>query len=288
MFGEMPRAPLFALLGLVGIAAGLIGLGRVLSRSHSSSSVHRRSDVATTSITTASAAGGGGGGGAAAILSGGTSTYYNDKNREEDLDCENYGNGGSDEREEADKRPLVVGTTKGGYQLPNAVLHLLPPSISKPMLSSKLVLGIAAAVVVGLLNAVHMVPFRIAQKTDGITSEDYIIPFATSALIVTLIAVVVQYGVVLKERPVMHVDKVAVPALLCGLLWSLGNFCTVHAVANLGLTVGYSLVQVQLLVSTAWAVLFYKEIPLVGDTVVVFVGSTLCIIVGMVLLSVFG
>jgi hypothetical protein len=283
MFGEMPRAPLFALVGLVGIAAGLIGLGRVLSRSHNNnSSGHRRDDVASSSsITTIGAD-------STAIMSGGNSTYYNDKDRE-DFDCENEGNSNSNnERGEDDRRPLVATTSKGGYHLPSAVLHLFPPSINKVMLSSRLLVGLVAAVVVGLLNAVHMVPFRIAQKTDGITSEDYIIPFATSALIVTLIAIGVHYGVVLKEMPVMQVDKVAAPALLCGLLWSLGNFSTVHAVANLGLTVGYSLVQVQLLVSTAWAVLFYKELPLVGETVVVFVGSTVCIIVGMVLLSVYG
>lgn len=184
--------------------------------------------------------------------------------------------------------PTTTTTTKGGGHLPGGVLRLLPPPISKILLNNKVVTGLAATVVVGLLNAIHMVPFRIAQKTDGITSEDYIIPFATSALIVTLLAIGFKYGVVLKERPMMHIDKVAGPALLCGLLWSLGNFSTVHAVANLGLAVGYSLTQVQLLVSTAWAVLFYKEIPLVKETVVVFLGSTVCIIVGMVLLSLFG
>jgi hypothetical protein len=286
MFGEMPRAPLFAFLGLVGIAAGLVGLGRVLSRSHNTNSSGQcRDDVASSSssITTI------GTDHTAATMSGGNSFYCNDKDRE-DFDCENDGNSNNNnnERGEDDRRPLVSTASKGGYRLPSAVLYLFPSSINKAMLSSRLLVGLVAAVVVGLLNAVHMVPFRIAQKTDGITSEDYIIPFATSALIVTLIAIGVHYGIVLKEMPVMQVDKVAAPALLCGLLWSLGNFSTVHAVANLGLTVGYSLVQVQLLVSTAWAVLYYREIPLVGETVVVFVGSTVCIIVGMVLLSVFG
>lgn len=84
------------------------------------------------------------------------------------------------------------------------------------------------------------------------------------------------------------VQAVAGPALLTGLLWSIGNVCSIYAVQLLGLSVGFPLVQCQLVVSTAWALLYYKEAPTSAASTATFAGSTIVIVVGMMLLAVYG
>jgi len=49
------------------------------------------------------------------------------------------------------------------------------------------------------------------------------------------------------------------PALLAGLLWSVGNFAGTLATEQLGYALAWPLVQCQLLVSSAWGVAYYKE-----------------------------
>jgi hypothetical protein len=185
---------------------------------------------------------------------------------------------------------------------------------------------------------------------------EYVVPFATSSLLLTMLACFVYYGLMKGQRPQLHLEvgagvsllsvlciawkfawqnqqgdlpeslnftaclaqqvddavvivtsspspscvkyhhsalcpalqAVAGPALLTGALWSVGNLCSIYAVETLGLSVGFPLVQCQLIVSTAWAVLYYREVPWQLRTVLAFVGSTLVAVAGMLLLAIFG
>ena len=117
---------------------------------------------------------------------------------------------------------------------------------------------------------------------------DYVVPFAASAMLVTLLLCCVYYGLIKGQRPQLHVRAVAGPALLTGTLWSIGNVCSIYAVQCLGLSVAFPLVQCQLIVSTAWAVLWYREVHAGPRTVVMFVGATLVIVAGMMMLAVYG
>lgn len=107
-------------------------------------------------------------------------------------------------------------------------------------------------------------------------------------MLVTLAAMLVWYGGVVREYPKLHTRTVAAPALLCGALWSVGNFSTVYAVQYLGMAVGIPLVQCQLIVSTSWSIWWYREVKIQAKTVSLFLGSTFIILCGMILLSLFG
>lgn len=117
---------------------------------------------------------------------------------------------------------------------------------------------------------------------------EYVVPFSAASLLVTLVACGLYYGLLTGQHPSLHVRAVAGPALLTGVLWSLGNLCSIWAVQHLGLSVGFPLVQCQLIVSTAWAVLYYREVPAGSRSLWMFVGSTLVVVAGMMLLAAYG
>jgi glucose uptake protein GlcU len=96
-------------------------------------------------------------------------------------------------------------------------------------------------------------------------------------------------GCKLIGRPVpsLQVRVASGPALLTGALWSTGNFLSIYAVQYLGLSLGWPLVQCQLIVSSLWAIFYYHEIN-GWRTIVTFVLSTACILVGVFVLARYG
>ena len=71
--------------------------------------------------------------------------------------------------------------------------------------------------------------------------------------------------------------------MLAGLLWSAGNFAGTLAAAQLGIALAWPLVQCQLLVSTAWGLLYYREQRDARQMAAV-AGATCCIVAGAALL----
>merc|ERR1740123_2254500 len=80
-------------------------------------------------------------------------------------------------------------------------------------------------------------------------------------------------------KPQFHVASVAVPALLTGAFWSMGNFSTMFATVYLGQVVGFPLTQCCLVISGAWGVLYFKEIQ--GRAAVgTYIAAATCILLG--------
>ena len=74
---------------------------------------------------------------------------------------------------------------------------------------------------------------------------------------VTVVAGCVYAAVLsLMRRPIpsMQFRVASGPAILTGVLWSLGNFLSIYAVEYLGLSLGWPLVQCQLIISSLWYV----------------------------------
>jgi glucose uptake protein GlcU len=65
------------------------------------------------------------------------------------------------------------------------------------------------------------------------------------------------------------------------------NLYSIYATLYLGLSVGWPLVQCQLLVSALWAVFYYKEVSSCASATLL-VTSSLVVVAGAVMLSYFG
>ncbi|CAK0748964.1 hypothetical protein CVIRNUC_001874 [Coccomyxa viridis] len=149
-------------------------------------------------------------------------------------------------------------------------------------------IGVALACFIGLLNGSLSVPFKYAQKeVKGIV---YILSFGIGVAIVTSGAAVVFFGLLAafgRRLPRMQFRKASGPACLTGLLWSIGNFLSIYAVQYCGISLGWPLVQCQLVVSSTWALLYYKEMP-GWISILIFIASVVIILIGVFILAFFG
>ncbi|KAL3933295.1 MAG: hypothetical protein SGBAC_010463 [Bacillariaceae sp.] len=156
-------------------------------------------------------------------------------------------------------------------------------------------MGLLAAIVNGAWGGLNLIPLHYAQRDSGMSGASYLISYATGSLIVCAsiwVGLFVYHYMnnqqnfqeALDHLPSWHVRELGLPGMLAGLLYSVGNFCSILAVAYLGQGVGFSFCQGQLLVSGLWGVFYFKEIQ--GRTIIVkWFGSALITTVGIIWLS---
>ena len=131
-------------------------------------------------------------------------------------------------------------------------------------------LGILGAVINGGWGGLNLVPLHFAKR-EGFGGAAYLISFACGSMIVNTMLWVLYFLYHLQQKrcafrealyclPDWHLDKLWLPGFLAGSLYSLGNFGSILSVTYLGQGVGFSLCQVQILVSGLWGIFYYKEI----------------------------
>jgi glucose uptake protein GlcU len=122
----------------------------------------------------------------------------------------------------------------------------------------------------------------------------YVISFSIGATIVTAVLWCGRY-IYLCQRcgsfstayellPSFHFRQMWLAGGLCGLLWSIGNFFSILSVKYLGEGVGYSIVQLNLLVSGVWGIVYFGEVQGTA-TIAKWFGSAVIAVVGILLLS---
>lgn len=84
--------------------------------------------------------------------------------------------------------------------------------------------------------------------------------------------------------PSFHIRDMWIQGFLCGLLYSLGNFCSIISVSSLGQVVGFSFIQSSMFVSGIWGVCFFKEIQ-GTDRIIKWLIASIIAITGILLLS---
>jgi len=111
----------------------------------------------------------------------------------------------------------------------------------------------------GISNGSYMVPLKYVDKS--IKGPEYLISFGLGAAVSGCAILAVYYPVLqMLGKPPPKLKACARPGILTGLLWSAGNFCGILAIQQLGLTLGWPLVQCQFLVSGAWGIFYFKEV----------------------------
>jgi len=132
------------------------------------------------------------------------------------------------------------------------------------------VLGILATFIfTGLWGGSMMVPMEFAPNVDK--GLPFLTSFAIGAAVVTLFLWCIRFLYLCYQNdyslkrgyqalPSFHLRHMWLYGMLCGLLWSVGNFCSILSVEFLGEGVGYSVIQASLLVSGLWGVFYFREI----------------------------
>ena len=131
-------------------------------------------------------------------------------------------------------------------------------------------LGIVGAIINGLWGGLNLIPLHFAQK-EGFEGAAYLVSYACGSMIVNTCMWIIYFLYLLHQRrynfqeavkalPEFHLDSLWGPGFLAGSLYSVANFGSILAVTYLGQGVGFSLCQVQILVSGLWGIFFFKEI----------------------------
>ena len=84
--------------------------------------------------------------------------------------------------------------------------------------------------------------------------------------------------------PPLHLREMAIPGFISGLLYSLGNFCSMIAISHLGQGVGFSFVQLSMLVSGLWGIFYFEEIT-GKENIFKWFASAVLAIIGILWLS---
>ncbi|KAG7368649.1 drug/metabolite transporter superfamily protein [Nitzschia inconspicua] len=153
-------------------------------------------------------------------------------------------------------------------------------------------LGILAAAFNGCYGGSIMVPMKFAPPTA--VGAAYVISFAIGATMVTAglwfgrflyhfqreCSFSQAYG----RLPSFYFRQMWLAGGLCGLLWSIGNFFSILSVKYLGEGVGYSVVQLNLLVSGVWGIAYFGEVQ-GKETIIKWFISAVVAVTGILLLS---
>jgi glucose uptake protein GlcU len=156
-------------------------------------------------------------------------------------------------------------------------------------------MGILGAVFNGAWGGLNLIPLHYAQRDQGLSGAGYLISYGTGSMLVCIsiwIGLFMYHFVrrgysvpdAFNDLPSWHVRELGLPGLMAGIFYSIGNFCSILAVAYLGQGVGFSFCQGQLLISGLWGVFYFKEIQ-GRETITKWFTSAAVTIVGIIWLS---
>lgn len=159
---------------------------------------------------------------------------------------------------------------------------------------SKRTAGIIGAAINGFWGSNNMIPMHYA-RAQGFYGASYLISYSCGSMIVTIGMWAIRYLINLKrldfdmkgafaELPSFHLKEMWLPGTLSGLLYSLGNFCSIVTVVFLGQGVGYSFVQTSMLVSGLWGIFYFGEVQ-GSERITKWLISSAITVCGILLLS---
>jgi glucose uptake protein GlcU len=135
------------------------------------------------------------------------------------------------------------------------------------------VFGTLCAMALGLCNGSMMVStlcfqngcdvIGVQKYTGSILAPLAFLPsLAAGILVAQPVLFILYWGRSMANgvMPQFHFSKVALPGLLTGVFWGMGNFNSMYATVYLGQTIGFPLTQCCLMINGLWGILYYKEI----------------------------
>ena len=177
---------------------------------------------------------------------------------------------GDDSNNDNDNAAEVVGVSSSSSPIPSSPVAV---TLCRGYIRiQERTLGILAALfITGLWGGSMMVPMEFAPNIDK--GLPFLTSFAIGATIVTICLWTIRYIyiVIFKTNnycfreaynalPSFHFKQMWPYGMTCGLLWSIGNFCSILSVEFLGEGVGYSSTQASMLISGLWGIFYFNEI----------------------------
>ena len=136
-------------------------------------------------------------------------------------------------------------------------------------------IGILAALLLGVLHGSYFIPLRVSNLPIFVT----FLPLTIGMIIAT------SFAVFTKKLPVRYDLTSTFRMILSGLILGAGNYTALLTIQYLGVSQGYPLTQLAIIVNTLWGILFFKEVTTLKGKIVIAVGVILAIIGAIILNS---
>lgn len=149
-------------------------------------------------------------------------------------------------------------------------------------------LGVVVAVISGASYGTTMVP-KVLSREENSTGLCYGFCFGMGVGVFTLLVLIFYFIINFlrgKGIPALHLRVVLLPAMAAGFISNMGTVASIYATVNLGLTVGFPLTQMAVLVSGLWGLFLFKEMTR-WNAIGAFFVSGVVLIGGAALLAVF-
>eukprot|EP01106_Pelomyxa_sp_JSP_P013717 TRINITY_DN418_c0_g2_i1.p3 TRINITY_DN418_c0_g2~~TRINITY_DN418_c0_g2_i1.p3 ORF type:complete len:139 (-),score=41.77 TRINITY_DN418_c0_g2_i1:85-501(-) len=138
-----------------------------------------------------------------------------------------------------------------------------------------------------------MAPLAMATAHSPVKGVSYAVSYGVAFFSLSLAMAVAYFACVCAYRrrvvlPPLHLRVALLPSAIAGTVWNAGNICAMIAsLSPLGMSQGFTLTQLCIIVSALWGIFWYREITGVRN-LVIFGVSTLVIACGALLLGFFG
>lgn len=136
--------------------------------------------------------------------------------------------------------------------------------------------GIVYSAIAGVIFGSYITPLKLS----GLQISEYIFSMVSGILITTWIVYLLSLHI---KKQKISFNKI-IYSLSGGFSWTLGNITSLLTISSLGLSIGFPLTQLQLLVAVSWGIFYFREVRDRQIIVKIIFGAIL-LIVGAVLLA---
>lgn len=171
----------------------------------------------------------------------------------------------------------------------------LPSQCSTKPTSGLMIFGIASACIAGAVNGSLMVflncfqhgcpAIGVSAYRGSVLAPLAFLPSLSLGILVAQPVIFLLYwgrSMLAGQMPEFHVKTTAIPGMLTGAFWGMGNFLSMYATVYLGQTIGFPLTQTCLVITGSWGIFYYKEIQGM-KAIGTFVAAALLILAGAAL-----
>ncbi|CEF67421.1 Transmembrane protein 144 [Strongyloides ratti] len=183
---------------------------------------------------------------------------------------------------------LMNNDTRNNYQsIPTEKTNMSTTKIIEKSLIYDRILGVVMAVLSGSMYALVFVPITILQQSETQNPKKHILDYFfsfTFGIFITATVVFIIYGIVKKNKPYVN-SSVALPALIAGVLWTIGQSSFFVANENLSQSISFPIITtLPGVISSLWSIFFFHEISSKKNIIKLIIACSITFI-GVIIVS---
>ncbi|KAG6547916.1 hypothetical protein Mapa_010736 [Marchantia paleacea] len=142
--------------------------------------------------------------------------------------------------------------------------------------------GVFTAIFAGVAGGLIMIP--LTRASEDVQGVPYLPSFAIGVAIFAPIVTAIPYVTrVDREVPNLAPTAAALPGIVSGIVWNIGNVLSILAIGYISYSIAYPIMQCGILVAGLWGMLLFEEIQ--GSSATAYWISGAIIIVGVAVLA---